>query len=231
YLPEESADRTFVFGAGKAAAAMARAVETHWNGPLSGLVVTRYGHGTECRRIEIMEAGHPVPDDVGVEAAERMLETGRGLDAGDQVLALISGGGSSLLSLPASGITLADKQAVVRALLRSGAPISAINTVRRHLSAIKGGALAMAALPARTTTYVISDVPGDDPAQVASGPTLPDRSTPADAREVLLQYSIDAPDSVWELLAAPERAVLDQASLANNPCLTIARAADALEAA
>ena len=165
--------RTVVIGAGKASAAMAKAVEDLWPGPLRGLVVTRYGHAVVCNQIEIVEARHPVPDENGHQAAIRMLEMVKGLGADDLVLALISGGGSSLLSLPAEGLTLEDKQAVNAALLRSGAAIGEMNIVRKHLSAIKGGRLAAAAYPARLMTLVISDVPGDDPAIIASGPTVP----------------------------------------------------------
>lgn len=165
--------RTIVVGAGKAAAAMARTVEQHWPGPLEGFVVTRHGYGLPCERIEVMEAAHPVPDGASVAAAERALKLVSGLTADDLVLALISGGGSSLLALPAPGVTLAAKQAATRELLRSGAPIHEINAVRKRMSAIKGGKLAAAAMPARVVTLAISDVPGDDPAVIASGPTVP----------------------------------------------------------
>jgi len=174
YLPVLPKRRTIVVGAGKASAAMAKAVEDLWPGPLSGLVVTRYGHAVPCEHIEIVEARHPVPDENGHKAAKRMLEMVKGLGPDDLVLALISGGGSSLLSLPADGLTLEDKQAVNGALLRSGASIGEMNIVRKHLSAIKGGRLAAAAYPARLETLVISDVPGDDPAVIASGPTVAD---------------------------------------------------------
>jgi len=170
YLPEPPKGRTVVVGAGKAAASMARAVEERWAGPLEGLVVTRYGHSVPTLHIEVVEAGHPMPDAAGTEAARRIIGLVQGLTADDLVLALISGGGSALLSLPAPGITLADKQAVNQALLRSGAPIAEINCVRKHLSAIKGGRLALAAQPARVVSLIISDVPGDVPATVAGGP-------------------------------------------------------------
>jgi hydroxypyruvate reductase len=173
------AGRLVVIGAGKASAAMARAVEDAWRGPLGGLVVTRYGYAVPCQRIEIVEAAHPVPDDAGVAAAERILETVRGLGADDLVLCLISGGGSSLLTLPPPGATLADKQALNRALLASGASIGEMNCVRRHVSAIKGGRLAAACHPARVLTLLISDVPGDRPGDIASGP---DRRRPDDVR-------------------------------------------------
>lgn len=202
HLPARPEGRTIVLGAGKASAAMAAAVEAAWDGPLEGLVVTRYGHGVPCRRIEIVEAAHPVPDEAGRAAAARMLEMARTAREEDLVLCLISGGGSALLALPADGIPFADKQAVNAALLRSGADIAEMNTVRRHLSAIKGGRLAAAAWPARVVSLIISDVPGDDPAAIASGPTVADPTTFADARAVLARYRIEVPRSVREHLAA-----------------------------
>jgi glycerate 2-kinase len=195
-LPAPVPGRTVVVGAGKASAAMARAFEAAWPGELRGLVVTRHGHAVPCARIEIVEASHPVPDDAGRLAAQRILDLARGLGPDDQLVCLISGGGSALLALPAPGLTLDDKQTVTRALLRSGATISEINTVRKHLSAIKGGRLAAVAAPARVVTLAISDVPGDDPAVIASGPTVPDPSTFADARAVLAKYRIGEPESV-----------------------------------
>jgi glycerate 2-kinase len=203
YLPEPPKGRTIVVGAGKAAASMARAVEGRWAGPLSGLVVTRYGHSVPTRSVEVVEAGHPMPDEAGTQAAERIMRLVRGLTADDLVLALISGGGSALLSLPAPGITLADKRAVNTALLRSGAPISEINCVRKHLSAVKGGRLAIAAQPARVVSLIISDVPGDDPAIVASGPTVADATTLADARAILAKYRIVPPPAVAAHLDDP----------------------------
>jgi hydroxypyruvate reductase len=200
HLPPPPKGRTLVIGAGKAAAAMARAVEDHWPGELSGLVVTRYGHGVPCKRIEVIEAAHPVPDEAGQIAAARMLAVVRELTSDDQVLALISGGGSALLALPFDGITLAEKQQMNRALLKSGASISEMNCVRKHLSAIKGGRLAAAAYPARLLTLVISDVPGDDPAVVASGPTVADPTTCADALAILQNYRIAVPPPVDDLL-------------------------------
>jgi hydroxypyruvate reductase len=195
-LPAAVSGRTLVVGAGKASAKMARAFEKLWPGPLDGLVVTRHGHAVACERIEIVEASHPVPDAAGQIAARRILDLAAGLGAADQLVFLASGGGSALLALPADGISLADKQAVTRALLRSGATIGEINTVRKHLSAIKGGRLAGAAAPARVVTLAISDVPGDDPAVIASGPTVPDPTTFADARAVLAKYRIDEPASI-----------------------------------
>ena len=203
-IPPPARGRTVVVGAGKAAAAMARAFETRWPGPLEGLVLTRYGHAVSCDRIEILEAAHPVPDAAGELAARRVLALAQGLGPDDQLVFLASGGGSALLALPAPGLTLADKQAVTRALLRSGATITEINTVRKHLSAIKGGRLAAAAAPARVVTLAISDVPGDDPAVIASGPTVPDATTFADARAVLAKYDIAEPAAVMAHLAAQQ---------------------------
>jgi len=188
--------RTIVIGAGKASAAMARAVEEQWPHPVEGLVVTRYGYGEPCRRIEIVEAAHPVPDDKGRAAAGRILERVKGLAEDDLVLCLISGGASALLALPAPGLTLEDKQAVNRGLLRSGANIVEMNTVRKHLSAIKGGRLAVAAQPARVLSWLISDVPNDDPGVIGSGPTVADPTTFADALAVLAKYRIEAPPAV-----------------------------------
>lgn len=200
HLPEPPRGRTLVIGAGKASAEMARALEEHWPGELSGLVVTRYGHGAPTRRIEIVEASHPVPDAAGERAARRILELVGGLTADDLVICLISGGGSALLALPAEGLTLADKQEINRALLRSGADIGEMNIVRRHLSAIKGGRLAAACHPARVVTLAISDVPGDDPAVIASGPTVPDATTCEDAMAILARYGVEVPAAAREIL-------------------------------
>ena len=200
YLPKPPQGRLIVIGAGKASAAMARAVEAHWPGELSGLVVTRYGYAAPCQRIEIVEAAHPVPDAAGLDAARRILDRVHGLSADDVVLCLISGGGSALLPLPGAGLTLADKQAVNRTLLQSGATISEMNCVRRHLSAIKGGRLAAACHPARVVTLLISDVPGDNPMDIASGPTVPDPTTCADALAILDRYGIAAPAAARALL-------------------------------
>jgi hydroxypyruvate reductase len=203
HLPEAPKGRTNVVGAGKAAAAMAAAVEKHWRGPLEGLVVTRVGHSAPTRRIRVVEAGHPNPDSAGMAAAGEILAMMHGLTSDDLVLALISGGGSALLSLPAGEVTLADKQAITRALLKSGARIDEMNAVRKHLSAIKGGRLAIAAAPARVVALIISDVPGDDLSVIASGPTVADITTLADAREVLARYRIDLPARVAAHLAEP----------------------------
>jgi len=203
HLPPPPRGRTIVVGAGKAAAAMAQTVEANWRGDLSGLVVTRYGHGAACRRIKVVEAGHPTPDRAGLDAAKHIMALVQGLTPDDLVLALISGGGSSLLTIPPESITLEDKQNLTRMLLASGAPISEINCIRKHLSAIKGGRLALAAQPAKVHSLIISDVPGDDPALVASGPTAADSTTSAQAVEILDKYSIAAPPSVRAWLSDP----------------------------
>ncbi len=203
HLPLPPKGRTVVVGAGKAAAAMAKAVENHWRGSLTGLVITRYGHAVPCRQIEVVEAAHPVPDAKGRDAAALILETVSRLTMDDLVLCLVSGGGSALLSLPLPGLDLEDKQAVTTTLLRSGAAISEFNCVRKHLSAIKGGRLALACYPARVISLLISDVPGDAPSTIASGPTAADPTTLAEARAILDKYGIDAPRGVYESLANP----------------------------
>ncbi len=200
FLPAAPGGRLVVIGAGKASAAMAKAVEDHWPGELSGLVVTRYGYNAPCRRIEIVEAAHPVPDAAGLAAAGRLLQTVAGLTADDLVLCLISGGGSALLPLPLPGLTLDDEQAVSRALLKSGATISEMNCVRRHLSAIKGGRLAAACHPARVLNLLISDVPGDNPIDIASGPTVADPTTCADALAIIRRHGIAVPPPVLDIL-------------------------------
>ena len=196
FLPAPPKGRTIVVGAGKAAASMAAAVEAAWRGPLEGLVVTRYGHGAPTTRIEVVEAAHPVPDAAGERAALRILERVKNLSADDLALCLISGGGSALLAAPAPGLTLDDKRAINRALLASGADIAEMNCVRKHLSAIKGGRLALAAAPARVVGLIVSDVPGDDLAIIGSGPTVADSSTSAEALAILARYHIDAPARV-----------------------------------
>jgi glycerate 2-kinase len=215
YLPPRPKGRTVVIGAGKAAASMARAVEENWDGPLSGLIVTRYAHGLPCRRIEVVEAAHPVPDIAGHQAAARILAMVQGLSADDLVLALISGGGSALLSQPAPGLTLEDKQRINAALLRSGANIAEMNCVRKHLSAIKGGRLAAAAAPAQLVSLLISDVPGDDPAVIASGPTVADPTTFADALAILEKYRITEPEAA----VAHLRAARDETPKPGDPRL------------
>jgi glycerate 2-kinase len=199
-LPAQPKGRTIVIGAGKASAAMAQAVEASWPGALSGLVVTRYGHAVPCRRIEIVEARHPVPDEAGHDAAERILTMVKGLTKDDLVICLISGGGSALLAAPLPGLTLEDKQAINTALLHSGAAIGEMNCVRKHLSAIKGGRLALAAAPARVVSLMISDVPNDDPAVIASGPTVADPTTLGDAIAILDKYKITEPTGVLDFL-------------------------------
>lgn len=200
-LPDLPLGRTVVIGAGKAAASMALAVEEHWDRPLEGLVVTRYGHAVKTASIEVIEAAHPVPDAAGLEAAARILDLASNLGENDLALCLISGGGSALLAAPAGKVSFAEKQDLTRLLLRCGASIGEINMVRKQLSAIKGGRLAEACHPARVITLAISDVAGDDPSIIASGPTVPDRSTPEDAVGVLKKYSIAAPISVLEYLS------------------------------
>lgn len=219
-LPGRPKGRTIVLGAGKASAAMARAVEDHWDGPLEGLVVTRTGHGVPCRRIEIVEASHPVPDARGRDAARRIIALAESAGPDDLVLCLISGGGSALLALPAEGIALDEKQAVNRALLASGADITAMNTVRKHLSAIKGGRLAAAAFPAETVSLLISDVPGDDPSVIASGPTVADPTTFAEARDVLARFGIAPPGAVARRLEAAS----DETPKPGDPRLARSRA-------
>ncbi|WP_073223256.1 glycerate kinase [Massilia sp. CF038] len=233
HLPPPPRGRTIVIGAGKAAARMAQGLEQHWPHPVSGLVVTRYGHGAPTRHIEVMEAGHPVPDDASALAAERMLALVRGLGPDDLVIALMSGGGSALLSLPAPGIAFEDKRAIHRQLLACGAPIGAMNCVRRHLSAIKGGRLALACAPAPVLTLVVSDVPGDDPAVVASGPTVADNSSAADALAILQRYQIAVPDHVRAVLSDPALAAprAHDPRLLHNRAVVVASAQQALEAA
>ncbi|MBB3931327.1 hydroxypyruvate reductase [Kaistia hirudinis] len=205
-LPEPPRGRTIVLGAGKGAARMASAFEKAWseagNGPLEGLVVTRYGHAMATQSIEVVEASHPVPDAAGMQAAERILDLARAAGPDDLVVFLMSGGASALLALPAPGLTLADKQALNRALLKSGAPIGAMNRIRKAASAIKGGRLAAAAAPARHVTYLISDVPGDDPGAIGSGPTIPDESDPEAALAILSEYGITIEPRVAEAIRA-----------------------------
>ena len=233
HLPPRPRGRTIVLGAGKAAAAMARAVERHVSGSIEGLVVTRYGHAVPCARVEVVEAAHPVPDAAGRAAARRILDYARSAGADDLVLCLISGGASALLALPADGLTLEDKQAVNRALLASGADIAQMNAVRKHLSAIKGGRLAAAAHPAKVVSLLISDVPGDDPAVIGSGPTVPDPSTFADALASLRQYTIEHPAAVLEHLRAAkdETPKPGDPRLANAKTIIVARPQASLEAA
>lgn len=233
HLPAPPKGRTIVIGAGKASAQMARAFEQAWPGEISGLVVTRYGYAEPCEHIEIVEAAHPVPDAAGAEAAKRLLALVEGLTEDDLVVALISGGGSSLLPAPAAGLTLEDEQAINRLLLASGAPIGVMNLIRNQFSRIKGGRLAAAAYPARVATLVVSDVPGDDPALVASGPTLPLAGGRAEARRLAALYRLDLPDAAARLLAGDDNLPPDASDVvfARNSTATIASAALSLEAA
>jgi hydroxypyruvate reductase len=232
----EGGGRTIVIGAGKAAASMARAVEAAWAADLDrieGLVITRYGHALPCRKIEVVEAAHPVPDAAGVAATARLLDLVSGLDAHDLVVCLISGGGSALLACPPPSVSLADKQALSRALLQSGADIGEMNCVRKHLSRVKGGRLALACHPARIATLAISDVPGDALETIASGPTVGDATTREDALRVLAKYGIDQPASTLAFLRMPESETPKPGDprLAGASTRLVARPQDSLEAA
>ncbi|WP_417513310.1 glycerate kinase type-2 family protein [Minwuia sp.] len=251
FLPGPAAGKTVVVGGGKAGGAMAAAFETAWaaagHAPVEGLVVTRYGYAKPTRHIRVVEAAHPVPDEAGLKATADMLELVRGLGPDDQVICLLSGGGSALLTCPAEGVSLADKQAVTKALLRSGAPIQDINAVRRHLSAIKGGGLARAAGPAKVVTLAISDVVGDDPLVIASGPTVQDPTSAADALAVLDRWKITPPpaitvhlkkptqaessfpDTDYRLIATPGQAMKAAAEMARANGLQVMDLGDALE--
>ena len=233
FLPEAPTGRLIVTGAGKAAAAMAQALEANWPGDLSGAVVTRHGYALPTDRIQVIEAGHPVPDAASEKAAHRMLELAASAGPDDLVLFLLSGGGSALMAAPAPGLTLADKQAVTKALLASGATITEINCVRRHVSAIKGGRLAASAFPARILTLAISDVPGDDPEAIASGPTVADPSTFPEALAILDKYGIDGPEAVINHLKAAENETPKPGDpvLENTEYRLIARPAEMLAAA
>ncbi|MDT8326068.1 MAG: glycerate kinase [Roseovarius sp.] len=249
-LPPRPEGRLVVIGAGKASARMAEAVEAVY-GPCEGLVITRYGYARACQGIEIVEAAHPVPDEAGLAATARMLDLVAGLGEGDMVLALISGGASALLVQPAGEMTLAEKQAVNAALLASGAPIGQMNVVRKHLSRVKGGQLAAAAYPARMMALMISDVPGDDPGQIGSGPTVGETSTPADARAIIERFGIELPGSAQAALvgqsgviapddirlskvenviyAAPSQSLAAATDLAQEHAITATILGDALE--
>lgn len=200
FLPVKPKGRTIVVGAGKASSQMAAALESIWQGPLEGVVVTRYGYVAKCDQIEIIEAAHPIPDEAGLLATQRLFEVVSDLTEDDLVIALISGGGSALLPAPPDGMTLADEVAINDALLASGAPIAAMNTVRKQLSDIKGGRLALAVWPAKLVTWIVSDIPGDDPALVASGPTIADHTTRADALRIIDEYKIRLPKSAIRYL-------------------------------
>ncbi len=233
HLPAKPRGRLIVIGAGKASAAMAKAVDENWNGDLAGFVVTRYGYAVPCKRITIFESAHPVPDAASVDGARRMLETVRNLTADDVVLCLMSGGASSLLVAPIEGLTLEDKQLVNRALLKSGASISEMNCVRRHLSAIKGGRLAAACHPAKVITLLISDVPGDRPSDIGSGPTVGDPTTCADALAILKRYEVELPADITGVLTSGrgESVKPDDRRLAGNEVRFVATPQMALEAA
>jgi hydroxypyruvate reductase len=233
HLPAKPKGRTIVIGAGKGAAQMAAAFEKAWDAPLDGLVVTRYGYSAPTQRIEVIEAAHPVPDAAGLEAARRLLEKVSGLSEDDLVVALVCGGGSALLPSPAGGLTLSDEIAVNEALLASGAPISAMNTIRKHVSTIKGGRLAAAAHPAKVVSLVVSDIPGDDPALVASGPTVPSTGSRADALAAIAAYGMKLPDAVMTHLNSPAAAAPtpDDAKFARNEVHLIASAGVSLVAA
>jgi glycerate 2-kinase len=233
HLPAKPKGRTVVIGAGKGSAQMAAAFEKAWNGPIEGLVVTRYGYGAKCERIEIIEAAHPVPDAAGLEASRRLLEKVQGLTADDLVVALISGGGSALLPSPAKGLTLADEIAVNEALLASGAPIAAMNTIRKHVSTIKGGRLAATAYPAKVVSLVVSDIPGDNPALVASGPTVPDSGSRQEALASIAAYRVELPASVMRHINSPaaDAPGADDPRFSRNEVHLIASAGVSLEAA
>ncbi|WP_027151462.1 glycerate kinase [Mesorhizobium sp. WSM2561] len=233
HLPATPKGRTIVIGAGKGSAQMAAAFEKVWDGPIEGLVVTRYGYGASCQRIEIIEAAHPVPDAAGLEASRRLLEKVQGLTADDLVVALISGGGSALLPAPAEGLTLADEIAVNEALLASGAPIAAMNTIRKHVSTIKGGRLAAAAYPAKLVSLVVSDIPGDNPALVASGPTVPDSGNRQEALASIAAYGMKLPAAVMAHINSPaaDAPRADDPRFSRNEVHLIASAGVSLEAA
>ena len=232
-LPAPPAGRTVVVGAGKGAAQLAAALEDLWDGELSGTVVTRYGYACETRAIRVMEAAHPVPDEAGLEAAEALLETVSGLSKDDLVVALVCGGGSALLPAPPEGLTLDDEIAVNKALLASGAPIGEMNTVRKHVSRIKGGRLAAAAAPARVVSLIVSDIPGDNPALVASGPTVPDPAGREAALAVIERYGMDLPARVMAHIKSAAAAAPgpDDEVFAGNEVRVIASSRQSLNAA
>jgi hydroxypyruvate reductase len=233
HLPARPKGRTIVVGAGKAASQMAAAFESLWDGPLEGAVVARHGPIAACERIRILQSAHPVPDEAGLAGSAELLRLVQGLTPDDLVVALISGGGSSLLPAPPAGLSLQDEIAVNRALLASGAPISAMNVVRKHVSRIKGSRLAFAAAPAKVVSLIVSDVPGDNPAFVASGPTIPDLSTPAEALAIVERYRMELPEAVMRHLNSSEAAAPrpDHAAFAGHERHIIASASVSLEAA
>jgi len=232
WVPAKPAGRVIVIGAGKAAASMAKELEDQWSGPLEGSVIVPYGHGADCRWIDVIEASHPVPDDAGVAAAAEILQSVSKLSADDTVVCLISGGGSSLLCLPAAGVSLSEKQDITAQLLNAGAAIHEINCVRKKLSAIKGGKLAAACAPAKVVTLIISDVPGDDVSMVASGPTVADRSAPAEALEILGRYGVTASDSTRSVIKSSHPVLITEGDiriLATSDDAMLATAAAAVE--
>jgi glycerate 2-kinase len=233
FLPKPPKGRTIVVGAGKGSAQMAQAFERVWTGPIEGAVVTRYGFGAECQRIDVMESSHPVPDAAGLIASKRLMELVFGLTADDLVIALICGGGSALLPAPAGALSLEDEIAVNRELLASGAPISAMNAIRKHVSKIKGGRLAALAFPAKVVSLIVSDIPGDIASSVASGPTVPDMNTRRDALKLIEQYRMSFPDAVMRHLNSPDAdaPMPSDRVFANNEVHIIASAGVSLEAA
>lgn len=231
FLPSKPSGRTVVVGAGKASALMAAAFEKAWGAPVEGCVITRYGHAVSCRDIEIVEAAHPVPDEKGVAAARKIYELAASLTADDLLICLISGGGSALLSLPTPGLSFEEKRAINAALLKSGAPIHEMNCVRKHLSAIKGGRLAAIAAPARVCSLLISDVPGDDPATIASGPTVPDPTSCADALSIIRRYDLPVPAAVQEALEKSDLETPKPGDLPHASCHILASPIQSLKAA
>ncbi len=237
FLPEKPKGRVVVVGGGKASAQMGRAFEDAWmdrhGEEVEGIIVTRYGYGCECRNLEVLEAAHPVPDEAGFAGAKRLIDAVSGLTEDDLVVALISGGGSALLPCPPNDLSLADEIAVNEALLASGAPISSMNTVRKHVSGIKGGRLAAAAHPARVVSLLVSDIPGDHPQYIASGPTVADTGSREDALTIIRQYAMDLPEAVMEHVGSPaaDAPLPDDPALARAEHFIVSSAAKSLEAA
>lgn len=231
-LPEPPVGRTIVIGLGKGAAQLARVFEKEWRGPIEGIVVTRYGFGVPCTRLDVIEAAHPVPDAAGLDAAERVLNMVADLGPDDLVIALVCGGGSALLPAPPAGFSLSDEQKLTEALLRSGMPIGGMNAVRKHFSQIKGGKLALAAAPARVVSLVVSDVPGDDPAEVASGPTVPGRARRQDAANWLSRYRVALPDRIYrEIVNGADAPQPNDLAFANHETHVISSGGKSLAAA